>query len=251
MKGLRSAGVPAHGDRSHSIKESLEESAMGEGRGLERIRPGEILLAGVDRVVAFRWDAARRAADATLGTRAERVVQLKRAFARELGTVGAAAGATAAAPVVGTAAAIGTAAAELSWFTFRASDLILAIAAVHGHTEPSVEERRAWVLSILAFGSSAAATFTKLAGETGKGLGVKATTRIPAEALRRMNRALGRTVVTKYGTRRGAIAIGRALPLGIGAAVGGTANYALVRVIARQADTFFAHLPPVPVTDLS
>lgn len=224
---------------------------MGEGRRLERIRPGEIVLAGVDRVVAFRWDSARRAADATVGTRDERVAQLKRAFSRELGTVGAAAGATAAAPVVGTAAVIGTAGAELGWFTLRAGDLILAIAAVHGHTEPSIEERRAWVLSVLAFGNSAAATFTKLAGEMGKGLGAKATTRIPVAVLRTMNRSLGRTVVTKYGTRRGAIAIGRALPLGIGAAVGGTANYALIRVIGRQADTFFAHLPPAPVTDVS
>lgn len=46
-----------------------------------------------------------------------RVTQLKRAFSRELGTVGAAAGAAAAAPVVGTAASLGTAAAELGWFT--------------------------------------------------------------------------------------------------------------------------------------
>jgi hypothetical protein len=222
---------------------------MSTGRGLERFRPGEIILAGVDRVVAFRWDSARRAADATVGTRSERVAQLKRAFARELGTVGAAAGATATVPVVGTAGAVGTAAAELSWFTLRAGDLILAIAAVHGHTEPSVEERRAWVLSILAFGNSAAATFTKLAGEAGKGLGAKTTARIPTEVLRRMNRLLGRTVVTKYGTRRGAIAVGRALPLGFGAAIGGTANYALIRMIARQADTFFAHLPPTSSAD--
>lgn len=222
---------------------------MTEGGGLNRIRPGEIVLAGVDRVVAFRWEAARRAAGATTGTREQKVAQLNRAFARELGTVGAAAGATAAAPVVGTVAVIGTAAAELSWFTLRAADLILAIAAVHGQTEPSVEERRAWVLSILAFGNSAVATFTKLAGETGKGLGARATTGIPIEVLRRMNRSLGRTVVTKYGTRRGAIAIGRALPLGIGAAIGGTANYALVRAIGRHADSFFAHLPPAPVTE--
>jgi hypothetical protein len=107
---------------------------------------------------------------------------------------------------------LGTAAAELGWFTLRAGDLILAIAAVHGHTEPSVEERRAWVLSILAFGDSPAVTFTKLAGEAGNGLGAKATALIPTQVLRRMNRSLGRTIVTKYGTRRGAIAIGRALP---------------------------------------
>lgn len=222
---------------------------MTEPGMLDRWRPGEVVLAGVDRVVSGRWEGARRTAAATTGTRDERVAQLKRAFSRELGTVGAAAGVVAAAPLVGTAATVATAGAELGWFTLRAGDLILAIAAVHGHTEPSVEERRAWVLSILAFGNSAAATFTKLAGEGGKGLGAKATARIPAEVLRRMNRSLGRTVVTKYGTRRGAIAVGRALPLGIGAAIGGTANYMLVRAIGRHADSFFVHLPPPsPVT---
>lgn len=222
---------------------------MPDGRELERWRPGEIVLEGVDRVVISRWESARRAAAATTATREDRIRQLKRAFARELGTLGAAAGAVAAAPVIGTAASLSTAAAELGWFTIRAADLILAIAAVHGHTEPSVEERRAWVLSVLAFGDSAAAAFAKLAGETGKGLGAKATARIPTEVLRWMNRSLGRTVVTKYGARRGAIAIGRVLPLGIGAAIGGTANYALVRAIGRQADTFFAHLPPSPLTE--
>lgn len=217
---------------------------------LVRWHPGEIVVAGVDRVVTQRWEGARRAAERTMGTREERVAQLKRTFSRELGTMGAAAGAAAAVPVVGTAASLSTAVAELSWFTLRASDLILAIAAVHGHTGPSVEERRAWVLSILAFGDSAATAFTKLAGEAGKGLGARATARIPAEVLRRMNRSFGRTIVTKYGTRRGAIALGRALPLGIGAVIGGSANYALARAIGRQADSFFAALPPaLPVGD--
>src|SRR5687768_7175635 len=98
---------------------------MPDGRRLERWRPGEIVLAGVDRVVTSRWESARRAAAATTGTREDRIRQLKRAFARELGTLGAAAGAVAAAPVVGTAASLSTTAAEFSWFTIRAADLIL------------------------------------------------------------------------------------------------------------------------------
>lgn len=212
------------------------------------MRPGEIVLAGVDRVVTNRWEQALRAADATTGTRDQRVAQLKRNFARELGTVGAAAGAAAAVPMVGTAAAFATAATELSWFTLRSADLILAIAAVHGHTESSVEERRAWVLVILASGNSAATTFNKLAGEAGKGLGMRVTNQVPAAVLKKMNRALGRTVITKYGRHRGAIAIGRVLPLGIGAVIGGTGNYTLARAIAKQADSFFSQLPPRSAT---
>jgi hypothetical protein len=81
-------------------------------------------------------------------------------------------------------------------------------------------------------------------GELGKGLGRRATERIPAETLRAVNQALGRTVVTKYGTKRGAVALGRALPFGIGAAIGGGANYAFARAIAGHADRFFRDLPP-------
>ena len=85
-------------------------------------------------------------------------------------------------------------------------------------------------------------TATALAKEIGRGLGAKATSAIPTTALRALNRGLGRTVVTKYGSTRGAIALGRLLPFGVGAAIGGGLNYATVRVIARRADRFFALL---------
>jgi len=114
---------------------------------------------------------------------------------------------------------------------------------LHGHSKASVEERRAWVLAVLAWGEGAATGFKKLAGELGKGLGGKAVSKIPTTALRSINKALGITIVTKYGTKRGAIALGRALPFGIGAVIGATANYLGVRAVGRHADNFFKKLP--------
>lgn len=210
---------------------------------LEKWNPAAVITSGVDQVVMSRWDDALRRAAATSGTQQQRVDQLVDSFSKELAALGAVTGASAAVPGVGTVAAFATAAADLGWFTLRAGDLILSVAAVHGHTEPSVEERRAWVLSILAFGNSASKMFTQLAGEAGKGMGARATARIPVEVLQRMNRRVGRTLVTKYGTRRGAIALGRALPLGIGAVIGGVGNYGLIRVIGGQADAFFTQHP--------
>lgn len=207
-------------------------------------KAGALVLAGVDRAVTSRWERAVQVAAATSGTREERVAQVKRTFAREMGVVGAAAGAAAAAPGVGTIAAFGTASVELGVFTTRAADLILTVAAIHGHTEAGVEQRRAWILAVLAFGNTAAPAFTRVAGELGKGLGSRATRSVSTTALLSINRALGRTIVTRYGSRRGAVALGRALPFGIGAAIGGSANYGLARVIARQADSFFRDLPP-------
>jgi hypothetical protein len=220
----------------------MPELSMGQ-LGMERA--GQVLLAGVDKAVASRWEHAVRTAEATAGQRTKaRIKQVTKAYGRELAMVGAATGAAAALPVTGTGTAIVSGIGEFGWFTMRAADLILAIAAIHGHTEESVEQRRAWVLSILVFGEGAAEGFNRLAAELGKGLGGRATRAIPAESLQVINRALGGNILTKYGKKRGVVALGTALPLGIGAAVGGSANYAMVRGIAHQADAFFAQLPP-------
>jgi len=208
-------------------------------------RIGTTILDSVDKAVDVRWDQAKALASTTSGPIDARIAQVRRAFARELAALGAAAGGAAALPGAGTATVVATTAADLGWFTMRSADLILTIAAIHGHTEASVEQRKAWVLSILAFGDGAASGFTKLSGELGKGLGGKLTQRIPASGLARINRVVGRTIVTKYGGKRGAIALGRALPFGIGAAIGGSANYASTLLIAKQADRFFSDLPPV------
>ena len=207
-------------------------------------KAGEVVLQAVDTAVERRWDRAVLVATEVAGPVEDRVRRIIRTYVREMSAVGAVAGAAAAVPGTGAITLVGTAAIELGWFATRTGDLILAVAAAHGHTSATVEERRAWVLSVLAFGDAAPAGFTRVAGELGKGLGRRATERIPAETLRAVNRALGRTIVTKYGTKRGAVALGRALPFGIGAAIGGGANYAFSRAIAYQADRFFRELPP-------
>jgi hypothetical protein len=215
----------------------------------------EAVLTGVDRSVERRWRLARDLAASTVGTTEERIVQAKKLFVREMTVVGAAAGATAAVPAAGAVGAVGAAAAEFGWFATRSADLILTVAAIHGHTAATVEQRRAWILSVLAFGNAASTGFTRLAGEVGRGLGERAACQVPPGALRAVNGAIGRTVVTRFGSARGAVALGRAFPFGIGAAIGGGANYAFARATARQADSFFSDLPPVlsghtpPVTD--
>jgi hypothetical protein len=201
---------------------------------------GELVIAAVDKAVITRWESAQvRAGRAKASSHEGRLDEVARAFAQELAAAGAMSGGLAAAPGVGTGAAIASASAEVSWTTVRLGDLVLTVAALHGHDQPSVEERRAWVLAVLAGGSAMTGTATALAKEMGKGLGAKATKKIPTAALQALNRTLGRTVVTKYGTKRGAIALGRLLPFGVGAAIGGGLNYATVRVIARRADRFF------------
>lgn len=211
---------------------------MDAGKALVKV--GETVLASVDTAVERRWDdAVRRAAATTAVGPAGRVAEVTESIAKELAAIGAASGGVAAVPGVGTLTSVTAAASEFGWVTLRLADLILTIAAIHGHEEADVEERRAWVLSILAFGDRATRGFTKVAGDVGQGVGARAVARVPVSKLQMVNRIIGRTVLTKYGSKRGAIALGRVFPFGIGAAIGGVANYATVHAIARHADRFF------------
>jgi hypothetical protein len=208
---------------------------------------GDTIVAAADRAAAGRWDHALAMAQSTVGASTEeRVRQVTRRISTEMAAVGAATGAAAALPMTGTGTAVTTGVGELGWFTMRSADLILAIAAIHGHTQVSVEQRRAWVLSLLVFGDGAVGGFNRLASELGRGLGIQGAPArgVSLAGLRSINGSLARLMAAKYGRRRGVVAAGTALPFGIGAVVGGTANYAMVRTLAHQADRFFAELPP-------
>lgn len=190
---------------------------------------GKAVLRGVDRAVDQRWDRALdRAADAAGATIDERVDSLSKAFSRELVSLGAATGATAAVPGLGTASALSLLTAEVGWFAFRSTDLIMTVGAAYGHVESSADERRAWVLAILAFGDEAPEEIAKLV----QGLETR-------DALRTINTTLAATVATKYGSRQGLAALGRLLPFGIGAVVGGSTNWALSRALLSQSRRFF------------
>jgi hypothetical protein len=53
--------------------------------------------------------------------------------------------------------------------------------------------------------------------------------RFPVVLLKRINQKVGTTVLTKYGIKRGGVAIGRLIPFGIGVAIGGGFNYVMMK----------------------
>ena len=216
---------------------------------------GKALIEGVDRAVETRWDRAIAEAAAAPGLDARSKSRaLAAPIRKRLTALGAAAGATAAAPGVGTGVAVSTLVAELGVVALKTTDLVMAIGAAHGHTDASAEERRAWVLAVLAFGDDAAEEFATLARDMGMrvsdgraldiandaivgGGGQMAT----IDALRRINTTLVTQVLKKWGTRRGAATVGKLLPFGVGAAVGGSVNFMMIREFAKQADRFFTN----------
>jgi len=209
----------------------------------ERLAAG--MLGTIDEVSSNRWEAAVKRAAAQPGRiRPEKIKALTDSFAREVSAAGAAAGVVAASPAFGTGATLLTATAELAWFTARAGDLILTIAALHGRPDPTVDERRAWLLAVLIYGGSARDEFARAVNEASTGMvAVGPDRRLPIGAIQLANRVMSKALFRKYGARRGIAALGRMIPLGIGAVIGATANYAAIRALSRNADEFFSRLP--------
>lgn len=202
------------------------------------------MLATIDEVSSDRWEAAQQRANALPGTlRPEKLRHLTRRFSRELGAAGLAVGAAAAAPAIGTGATLAATFAEMGWFTARAGDLVLTIAALHGRPAPTADERRAWVLALLIYGSSARNEFKDALGSAATGLEVRPQRSVPLASLQAANQLMSRAFLRRYGTRRGLVGVLNAIPVGVGAALGGAANYLAIRRLARDADQFFARLP--------
>lgn len=213
---------------------------------------GPLFETAIDKAVEHRWDRAVAAADGASGTSVEeRTDALVRAVARELATTGAVAGGTAAVPGIGTGTALATNGGEVGWFALRITDMILAIGVVHGHRHATVEQRRAWLLSVLAFGDDAASEFASVAATlTRSGLGAKATEVASNEWLSVINRKIAGSLIKRWGARRSAMVLGRLLPFGIGAVVGGSTNYAAVRMVANNAREFFREMPAALMAEL-
>jgi|GEM_PF-2776624 len=216
----------AHDETSRVINQSMSQQ----------------LLEAIDRTVETRWEAARqRATDLPGDGRDERVDALTEAIRRELGLAGAAAGGAAAVPGIGLAGTSAAFVVELGWSTMRLADLILTIAAIHGHDRATVDERRLWVLSILTYRDGAATVVTKLADDLADQR--SEAQKVSRRSLRRMNAFMGRAIVSKYGARRGVAALGRAVPFGVGAILGYGINSRTVATTARHAHDFFTNFP--------
>lgn len=227
---------------AESMAESLRASA-GVGQaltsGLEKA-----LHAQQSAVTAYVQRARRRRPDATP---AELIVTLEKQYLTAVTGTGAAVGASAAAPGVGTSFALAVSAGETVTFLETTMLFTLAVAEIHGVAVEDIQRRITLLFAVL-LGDSGPKLVQKIAGRTGKHWGKLATDAIPMSAIRSINKTLGRWVVTKYGTKQGILVIGRAAPFGIGAGIGAGGNLIVGRsVIAGMRHAFGP--PPDRLTD--
>ena len=228
----------------------MTEQAAPDRRWRDRLptlsEVGAPVLNTIDAAVEQRWEQALHRADGVAHLPLDRRVRrITSAVRRELVATGAASGGAASLPGVGTAVTVASLGGDLAVTTLRLTDLVLTIGAIHGRRDAPVEERRLWVLAVLAFGDGAAAAVQRISAEVARGLTASSTARTSWDLLRATNRSLTRTVLVNYGKRRGAMAVGKLMPFGIGAAIGAGGNAKLVGTVARNADKLMRELPRV------
>ncbi|GAA4477557.1 hypothetical protein GCM10023094_20010 [Rhodococcus olei] len=170
------------------------------------------------------------------------VDRLERTFLTAVTGSGGAAGAAAAVPGIGTAGAIAAVGAEAAFFLEASALFTLAVASVHGIPIENHERRRALVLAV-ALGTAGMEIVEKAVGVTRKNWGSLLSGTLPTQTVAGMNQTLLRTFVTKYAARRSALILGKLVPAGIGAAIGGVGNRAIGRGVVENARDAFGPAP--------
>ncbi|MBF0698254.1 hypothetical protein [Actinomyces bowdenii] len=172
-----------------------------------------------ERVARMRRD--RPGADT-----AELVEMAAARFRREAGLSSGAVGASAALPAVGTGTAAALTVGQTAVFVASAVTYVLTVAELHGLRVVDVERRRALVLSALLGREGAEAVQGQL-GLTSLFWAAQMLAQMPLPTVRSVNSQLAKRMVKKTVAKGGALALGRLLPFGIGAAIGWTGGRAL------------------------
>jgi hypothetical protein len=220
------------GNKPVRVPKSVEnalDTALDKALSIQR----PVVLAYLDRVRSKRPGASPAAI----------IEQLERRYFAAAVGIGGASGAAAAIPGVGTGTAIATGAAEVAGFVSATAMFVLAVAEVHGVPVSDPEVRRALVLAVL-LGEGAAVALEGAAGPGHHWAQVISRT-TSRDKIAGVNSRLAHLLLTRFGARQGALLVGRALPLGIGAGIGAAGNAALARTAITAARRAFGPAPAV------
>ena len=183
-------------------------------------------------------------------TTAEIVRMLERRYLATVTTGGAAVGATAVVPGIGTGVTLALSGVETVGFLDATALFAQSLAELHGIRVENPDRARALVLTLM-LGKEGVDLVAQLGRQlAGKGVsrdrywGELITKSLPRAAVGPLVDRLKTTFVHQFAAKGGASIIGKALPFGIGAAVGGTGNHLLGRRVVIGSRRAFG-VPPV------
>jgi len=171
---------------------------------------------------------------------AQVVAKLEKRYLAAATASGAAVGATAAVPAIGTLLALSAVAGETAVFLEATAFFVLCVAEVHGIPVDNRERRRALVLAVLVGDRGKGAVAELLgSGRTSGAWLTEGTAAVPLPAVSELNSRLLRYFVKRFTLRRGALAFGKLLPVGLGAVIGALGNRMMGKKIIGNARKAF------------
>lgn len=210
-------------------------------RGVERLlsvqRP--VVLAHI-RSIRKRYPSA---------SPAQVIAILERRYLTAVTTGGAAVGASAVIPAVGVGISVTLSAIETAGFLEASALFAQSVTEIHGIAVEDPERARTLVMAMM-LGTTGSELIKQLAGQvTGSGptkpkfWGELVTKSLPEAALNQIAHRVQKTFVRRFATTQGASVVGRAIPFGIGAVVGGVGNNMLGRKVVTSSRTAFGDAP--------
>lgn len=181
----------------------------------------------------------------------ELITILERRYLAAVTTGGALVGASAAIPAVGTGASLALSSVETAGFLEASALFAQSITEVHGIVVDDPDRARALVMTMV-LGSAGSDLVKQLASQaSGSGVvrsqywGETLAKGVPTAMMGPLADRIKRTFVKKFAAAQGTNIVGRLMPFGIGAVIGGGGNHLLGRQIIRTARYGFG---PAPAT---
>ena len=169
----------------------------------------------------------------------ELVQKLDTEYKRLTVVEGAAAGAAAVMPGIGTIAALVLAAGEAGLFMFASARYILTRASIEDMDPEDFDSRLTLVMASM-IGPAGVATASQ-SSPSSERVWARTLAQQRSASRGKLQQGLGRTFISRYLIRKGAGIFGRLLPFGVGALIGGLANHAGSKTVIEGADAAFGH----------
>ena len=208
----------------------MNTSRSGRPTALERALDKAIAIPASrieERVARMRRD--RPGADA-----AELVEMAASRFRRDAGLSSGAVGASAAIPAISTGAAAALTVGQSAAFIASAVTYVLTVAEIQGVHVVDTERRRALVLSAL-LGKEGSEVVQGQLGLSSMFWAAQLLMQMPLPSVKSINAHLIKRVAKRSAAKGGALALGRLLPFGIGAAIGWKGGRALANQVIEGA----------------
>lgn len=181
-------------------------------------------------------------------TPAEIIRILERRYLAAVTIGGGAVGATAAVPAIGTGTALALSGAETAGFLEASALFAQSVTEVHGIVVEDPDRARALVMT-LVLGSAGTDLLAQLATQAAGGpartafWGELITKSLPRAVVGPIADRLKKSFVKRFSVAQGTNIVGRLLPFGIGAVIGGGGNHLLGRQIVRLSRDAFGTPP--------